>query len=73
MKATITTLHKMGEDQIKEDISMTPLERLELAFQISDFAIELQHTRKPAYEEFTSIRWMELSKVFLTDDEGNAR
>lgn len=28
----------MSEEQLKEDMAMTPLERLTLAFKISDFA-----------------------------------
>ena len=41
-KARITSPAAMSEEQIKEDIAMTPLERLTLAFKISDFALTLR-------------------------------
>ena len=47
-KATITSPKTMSKDQVKEDISMTPLQRLELAFHISDFAIAFQRDREQA-------------------------
>ena len=53
----------MREDQVREDISMTPLQRLELAFKISDFAIDLHPHRETTKEEITSIQWIELNKV----------
>ena len=49
---------------------MTPLERLELAFHISDFAVELHRERETSKEESTSIQWIELHKV-SPPDEGN--
>jgi hypothetical protein len=39
---------------------MTPLQRLELAFKISDFAADLHPTRETTKEECTSIQWIEL-------------
>jgi len=53
----------MSEDQIREDISMTPLQRLELAFKISDFAADLHPDRETTKDESTSIHWIELHKV----------
>jgi hypothetical protein len=53
----------MSEGRIKEDISMTPLERLTLAFQVSDFAIELHPNHEPVEEETSSIQWVELNKI----------
>ena len=61
-KAKITSPEAMAQDQIMEDISMTPLERLELAFQISDFALEIQQKRRTSEEESSSIQWIELHK-----------
>jgi hypothetical protein len=62
-KATITSPKTMSEDQVREDISMTPLQRLELAFKISDFAADLHPARETTKEESTSIQWIELHKV----------
>ena len=62
-KAKITTLAAMSEEQVKEDISMTPLERLTLAFQISDLAIELHQNHETVEEETSSIQWIELNKI----------
>ena len=45
----------MREEQLKEDIAMTPLERLTLAFKISDFARELRADNKTIEEESSSI------------------
>ena len=53
----------MSEDQVREDNSMTPLQRLELAFKISDFTIDLHPHRETTNEEVTSIQWIELHKV----------
>ena len=61
-KATITSPKTMSQDQVKEDISMTPLQRLELAFKISDFAVDLHRDRETRKEESTSIHWIELHK-----------
>jgi len=62
-KAKITTLAAMSEEQVKEDISMTPVERLTLAFQISDFAIELHPNQETVEEEPSSIQWIELNQI----------
>jgi hypothetical protein len=63
-KARITSPSTMSEDQVSEDISMTPLQRLELAFKISDFAADLRSTAPEATKEkSTSIQWIELHKV----------
>jgi hypothetical protein len=62
-KATITSPKTMSEDQVREDISMTPLQRLELAFKISDFAIDLHPDRETTNKESTSIHWIQLRKV----------
>ena len=53
----------MSEEQIKEDIAMTPLERLNLAFQISDFALELRPNHETIKEESSPIQWIELHKI----------
>jgi hypothetical protein len=50
----------MAQSQINEDISMTPLQRIELAFQISDFALEIQRTQEGVKEEPSTIQWIEL-------------
>ena len=45
----------MSEEQLKEDIAMTPIERLTLAFKISDFALELRPDNESIEEESSSI------------------
>ena len=62
-KAKITSPADMSEDQVKEDIAMTPLERLTLAFKISDFALELRPDNETSEEESSCIQWIELRKV----------
>jgi hypothetical protein len=62
-KAKVTSPAAMSEEQIKEDIAMTPLERLNLAFKISDFALELRHGSETVKEESSSIQWIELRKI----------
>jgi hypothetical protein len=62
-KAVITSPEAMSEEQIKEDIAMTPLERLTLAFKISDFALELRPDNETIEEESSSIQWIELRKI----------
>jgi hypothetical protein len=60
-KAKITSPAAMDDEQVKEDIAMTPLERLTLAFQISDFALEIRPGNETINE--SSIQWIELHKV----------
>ena len=62
-KARIITPEVMTEEQIREDVSMSPLERLDLAFQLSDFALDLQRNHKTIKEESASIQWIELHKI----------
>jgi hypothetical protein len=62
-KAKITSPAAMSEEQIKEDIAMTPLERLTLAFKISDFALELRPDKETIEEESSSIQWIDLRKI----------
>lgn len=62
-KAIITSPAAMSEEQIREDIAMTPLERLTLAFKISDFAFELRPGNETIKEESSSIQWIELHKI----------
>lgn len=50
---------------------MTPLERLDLAFRISDFALSLQGDRETLKGEQSSIEWIELDKFVFANDEGN--
>jgi len=45
-----------------EDISMTPLERLELAFQLSDLAQEIQADQGLVIKESTNIQRIKLLK-----------
>ena len=71
-KATISSPSRMSENQISEDISMTPLQRLDLAFKISDFAVSFHRDGERRKEESTSIQWIELHKV-STPNERNAR
>lgn len=71
-KATISSPRTMTESQISEDISMTPLQRLELAFKISDFALDFHPDGERRKEESTSIQWIELHKV-STPNERDAR
>lgn len=53
----------MSEEQIKEDIAMKPLERLTLAFKISDFALALRPGNETIKEESSPIRWIDLRKI----------
>ena len=62
-KAIITSPAAMSEEQIKEDIAMTPLERLTLAFKISDFALTFRPSNETIKEESSSIQWIELRKI----------
>lgn len=62
-RAKITSPAAMSEEQIKEEIAMTPLERLTLAFKISDFALELHSNDETIKEESSSIQWIELHKI----------
>ena len=62
----------MSKDQVTEDISMTPLQRIELAFKISDFALDFHRDGERRKEESTSIQWIELHKV-STPNERDAR
>jgi len=62
-KAIITSPAAMSEEQIKEDIAMTPLEHLTLAFKISDFALQLRPGNEIIKEESSSIQWIELRKI----------
>ena len=52
----------MSEDQVIENIYMTPLERLDLAFKLSEFALDVRK-QAPANEGLSSIQWIELHKV----------
>ena len=63
-KARITSPRARSKEQIKEDISMTPLERLNRAFQISDFALELNQNHETIEEQPWSIQWVGLHKIF---------
>ena len=62
-KAIITSPAAMSEEQIMEDIAMTPLERLTLAFKISDFALTLRRSNETIKEESSSIQWIDLRKI----------
>jgi hypothetical protein len=62
-KAKVTSSAAMSEEQIKEDIAMTALERLTLAFKISDFALQLHPDNETMEEESSSIQWIELRKI----------
>ena len=61
-KAKITSPEAMRQDQITDDMTMTPLERLELAFQLSDFAHEINQHAKAITPEPSTIQWIELGK-----------
>ena len=62
-KAKITSPAAMSEEQVNEDVAMTPLERLTLAFKISDFVLELRRDNETNREESSSIQWIELRKI----------
>lgn len=63
-KAKIISLAAMSDEQVKEDMKMTPLERITLAFQISDFAMEVRRDKNASNdEESNSIQWIELRKL----------
>lgn len=61
-KAKITTLEETDEAQVQEDIAMTKLERFELAFELAEFALEL-NSHQEFIEEDPSISWIELHKI----------
>lgn len=59
MKASITTMKQMTEEQIAKDLSLTSLQRLELAFQLSELAAEIQ--KKHQYNDNPAgINWIDL-------------
>ena len=62
-KAKLTSPDAMAHDQVMEDIAMSPAQRLEVAFQISDFALDIHKQRKFTRTETSSIKWIELHKV----------
>jgi hypothetical protein len=62
-KGRITSQEDMALEQIQEDIAMSPLERLEVAFRLSDLANEIQKKTGNVMEENSSIQWIELRKI----------
>jgi len=62
-KATITSPDAMAEEQIQEDIAMSPAQRLTLAFKISDFALELRSKDASMKDDSSSVVWIDLVKV----------
>jgi hypothetical protein len=62
-KAKITSPAAVSEEQLKEDIAMTALEHLTLAFKISDFALELRPDNETFDGESSYIQWIEPRKV----------
>lgn len=59
MKARITTVKQMTEEQITKDQSLTAIQRLELAFQLSQLAAEIQ--KDPKHNDHpTGINWINL-------------
>lgn len=61
-EAKITTLEAMAAEQIREDISRTPLQRLHIAFQISDFALEVHPQQDAVAEEGSTVDWIVVRK-----------
>lgn len=45
-KVRIVTIESLSEEQVREDMAMTPTERLEVAFRLSDLAVEIQQKSK---------------------------
>lgn len=72
-KVKITSPEFMAQDQIRDDVAMTPSERLERAFEISDFALEIQQSQENANEEQSSIQWIELDTGRRDDREEDNR
>ena len=64
---------EMSQDQVLHDVRMSPLERLELAFSLSDSALELQKKRQPPSKEVSSVQWIELHKISSSDAEKKPR
>lgn len=62
-KVKITSPEAMSDEQVREDIAMTPLERLHIAFQISDFALEIRPNPQVVEEESSPIVWVTLYKI----------
>jgi hypothetical protein len=62
-KARLTSPEAMAHDQVMEDIAMSPAQRLEVAFQISDLALEIHQRRGFKKNDSSSIQWIELRMV----------
>ena len=62
-KVKITSPEEMSKEQVIEDIAMTPLERLHMAFQISDFAVSIHPKQEAIEEQSSTITWITLRKI----------
>lgn len=59
IKAELFIPEKSADEKIKEDMSMTPVQRMSLAFRLADFAMEFRLNKKlPSKKD--NIRWHEL-------------
>lgn len=61
-KAEIISPEAMAVKQADEDIAMTAVQRLTLAFQISEFAAELHLKKSQTEMNSSSILWIDLKK-----------
>lgn len=60
IKPQIISLTEKKEQQILEEMNMTPEQRLILAFQLIELAIEITPGKKLKSLEDSSIEWIEL-------------
>ena len=58
-RAKLTSPKAMAHEQIMEDIAMTPSQRLEVAFEISDFALAVHQRKQFKKKDSSSIQWIE--------------
>lgn len=60
MKATLFNIHKKKADQRKAEINMTPLQRLDMAFELIELVVAFAPREKPVSDDDHSIKWIEL-------------
>ena len=60
MKAKVISLDSKKEEQIREEMAMTPEQRMNLAFQLIELAIAFSPEKELINEEDKSIPWINL-------------
>lgn len=64
MSASLTTPQAMERDKVRADISMTSVERVIHALELSDFALAIRKDRDIPKEAPSSIQWIDLRKTY---------